>query len=1305
MAYVGDNGKRIAPKHTSRTKPPVRNAPHHVQTPPGGDIASSGGDYGTHKAKRYTASSAFRKSVRETYASQTPARRKQVSSGASNRPGPAAAAIRHEHTTRVAANRRAAGTNTPRGNIPGFGQAQQQRRSEAVINQILAAHKRTPISTSGDTKSNLELATAQAFKATPQFARDFNTVAASAARNSQRQAPPRIAAAIANMPLASEIGSAFVTTARQVAPAVTGVIDLSKDVSKAVGTDYKPGYRNLPANLFKQAVDLPAQSVPSTYHGIIEPALRGDVKTLGKNIIDPYVKIAQHPERELQEHPLTTGLALYGPLKGASNLARTGAVKAGAIPALRPEKVFPNTPLTTGPRPVARGIVGAVSQTLRDRPIRQGKAPKEVMNPSEVRRAAHEDQAASEHIRRIDRELTAMSSRAAIGKKPTAGHILAAQNIVHDVGGIRNFRNRIEAIRQDKINQLDAARKANAPKRDIVNRRAEIEAQRRTLSSLDDFLSRKDIKDLKNTDKLPDSMRGEVEAYKALSSHLQERLGKLYGQSDRLEMRSLLPYAIENMGARHVKNGFFDTKTNKIIGKEEVKSLRKELSGDDFNERIQRVNNVFKDTEGNLVKPEAIRRHMALHGNKTDKESGLGGQLSLRQAEADVIHREAETWLKSNGVEKGLLDEGALQKLPADLYKKLTDKHQQIADLENQIHVEKGNRQGLSDPAYISQAPNRKSAASYFVATNRAQNITPSGFTGKSIVEGLGSLAHEVPTENLVRAQGLVTAAERFKQMIRDVAVRRDPREIPDEIEGTVMESEFPQVLTFKSKKDADRRAADLNDKYPDHQVQPVRISLTQAQQKEFLSDANTDTQAGELAQQAIQDALDGKDVAGGGSWALMPKDYVGEASKYMSINKPIARMIGSQFRRTVLGLSIPWMIGNYSEATIRAALERVGPRSYFTGRHVLNYLKENDPQAWRELQIRAAGGGHYGIQRSAGIYTGVEHLQDASRPVRAMADAVIKLKTNKVTGPPARGVGQVWDHWTDFVFDKVNARIESQFQTAMLGKAFREQLMSDKLRKLSKQAMNEAVENKLSLRTMDALGREVDRMYGQYSKFSPGLKRLVAHETPFIAWYRNAVNFIYKTMPRDHPIVTTLINSADSATEEWRKDKGLGLFLQGHVPYFLQGSVPTGTGSVRFRYTPFAVMGDPLGSAAGIIFPQFKSILLNLMGLDWKGDPIKGYEQNQIVGVTEAIKSLTAGLVPGYSIANRALNAKEGESAGHQARRAAGDPFLETKSPQQIKSSTGAGAPKYKVTSSGPSAGKYKLKSGKKSAGKYKVP
>jgi hypothetical protein len=204
MAYVSDTGKRIAPRRAPhpRAKPSTRNTPHHVQSPPGGDIASSGGNYGTQKAKRYTATKAFRKSVRQVYASRPLAERKQVSSAAQHRPGPAAGAIRHEHTTRIAANRRAAGLNTAGGNIPGFGQVQQQRRSQDVVNRILTAHKRTPISTSGDTKSNLELATAQAFKATPQFARDFNTVAASAARNSQRQARTGVAAAASKLPLA-----------------------------------------------------------------------------------------------------------------------------------------------------------------------------------------------------------------------------------------------------------------------------------------------------------------------------------------------------------------------------------------------------------------------------------------------------------------------------------------------------------------------------------------------------------------------------------------------------------------------------------------------------------------------------------------------------------------------------------------------------------------------------------------------------------------------------------------------------------------------------------------------------------------------------------------------------------------------------------------------------------------------------------------------------------------------------------------------------------------------------------------------
>jgi hypothetical protein len=258
---------------------------------------------------------------------------------------------------------------------------------------------------------------------------------------------------------------------------------------------------------------------------------------------------------------------------------------------------------------------------------------------------------------------------------------------------------------------------------------------------------------------------------------------------------------------------------------------------------------------------------------------------------------------------------------------------------------------------------------------------------------------------------------------------------------------------------------------------------------------------------------------------------------------------------------------------------------------------------------------------------------------------------------------------------------------------------MPTKLVKLSKKAMNDAIENKLDLRTMDMLGREVDRMYGKYSKFPPGLKKFVSHETPFIAWYINAVNFIYKTMPRNHPIVTSVINNADTATREWRKEKGLGMFLETHVPAFLQGSIPTKSGNLRVaRYTPFGLMGDPIGGAAGIFFPQAKTILLNIMGLDWKGDPIPGYEQNNILGVTEALKSIGAQMIPGYTIGNKALNAKEGESLTHHIRRTLGDPFLKSVSPEQLKAAGGgnkkaAGDPFKNPSGSGSSANPFKQK------------
>jgi hypothetical protein len=43
--------------------------------------------------------------------------------------------------------------------------------------------------------------------------------------------------------------------------------------------------------------------------------------------------------------------------------------------------------------------------------------------------------------------------------------------------------------------------------------------------------------------------------------------------------------------------------------------------------------------------------------------------------------------------------------------------------------------------------------------------------------------------------------------------------------------------------------------------------------------------------------------------------------------------------------------------------------------------------------------------------------------------------------------------------------------------------------------------------------------MYGKYGKFSPDMRKAVALYTPFAAWSLNAMTFVVKTLPRDHPV------------------------------------------------------------------------------------------------------------------------------------------------------------------------------------------
>ena len=156
-----------------------------------------------------------------------------------------------------------------------------------------------------------------------------------------------------------------------------------------------------------------------------------------------------------------------------------------------------------------------------------------------------------------------------------------------------------------------------------------------------------------------------------------------------------------------------------------------------------------------------------------------------------------------------------------------------------------------------------------------------------------------------------------------------------------------------------------------------------------------------------------------------------------------------------------------------------------------------------------------------------------------------------------------------------------------------------------------------------------IRRAYGQYEAFSPTMRKAVTYYTPFVAWFVNAVRFVYQVLPADHPAAFALLAQAELATEDWRHKMGLGQFIEDPLPGWLQGSLPLGEEWNRIvRYTPFGAFADPLGTAASQVVPHINGALMAMRGLDWKGLPLNDRERPDEVPFDEKLLGMATALL-----------------------------------------------------------------------------
>jgi hypothetical protein len=126
-------------------------------------------------------------------------------------------------------------------------------------------------------------------------------------------------------------------------------------------------------------------------------------------------------------------------------------------------------------------------------------------------------------------------------------------------------------------------------------------------------------------------------------------------------------------------------------------------------------------------------------------------------------------------------------------------------------------------------------------------------------------------------------------------------------------------------------------------------------------------------------------------------------------------------------------------------------------------------------LEAHTSTGGHYAMSdrliQDRYITRAADDLSRAAQAFRALRQA-----------PGPKQLADAYGAVTHWVFNSLNGRLESQFQTAMLGRALRNHpLMNQRTLVLSQKAIEDAANGLRDPNVLSELARQVDDMYGRY--------------------------------------------------------------------------------------------------------------------------------------------------------------------------------------------------------------------------------
>jgi hypothetical protein len=362
--------------------------------------------------------------------------------------------------------------------------------------------------------------------------------------------------------------------------------------------------------------------------------------------------------------------------------------------------------------------------------------------------------------------------------------------------------------------------------------------------------------------------------------------------------------------------------------------------------------------------------------------------------------------------------------------------------------------------------------------------------------------------------------------------------------------------------------------------------------------------------------------------------------------------VLADTFRRVVLPFSTKWLTGNIVEAGIRLGAVGAGPNAHRIGRNLLKELDKVDSEQALRVKAALTGGLMFG-NRGLTVKRVSEHFEGtAFEKPSAVTTAAGQL-------PVVKQLGQGFKHYTDAIF-AFNRSIEHAAQVAALGKYAKRNMQEmtgswAKATRAQEKALHDLANGLLDSKNIHDAARYIDQTLGQYSRFSPPMRRFIQQAAPFLPWYVNAVRFVAWTLPAKHPIKTGLF-----ALLAQNLQADFDASHQGLPPGDLRGEVVQGDGTVRpvARYTPFGAFGAILGGGneqltalVDPVFPQFKSAALAAFGLNFSGRKAKiapeDREGNEVPGAVRASMAFNALLEAFVPVVGIGKRVREGGATG----------------------------------------------------------